>query len=78
MSRCKACNAELSDIELTLTNDKTGEPEDLCFICLGSALDAALEQEEDAELVSAGVTPEEIDRVIQEYDTDYSYSDDYE
>jgi hypothetical protein len=36
--RCKSCNVELSG---RATNEHTGEPEDLCPVCLGDAYAAA-------------------------------------
>lgn len=71
MSRCKACDAVLTDAELAMTNEHTGQPEDLCYPCLGHALDAVLEQEEGTD----GLTEEELDTMLSDYD--YS-SEDYE
>lgn len=53
MSRCKACDAVLTDGELAMTNNKTGEPEDLCFQCLGQAMDCVVEEEEDTDFTLA-------------------------
>lgn len=63
MSRCKACDEVMSDTELAMTNPQTGEPEDLCFGCLGSAMDAVLEDEGDND--DSDITLEELDALIK-------------
>lgn len=34
MSRCRACNAVLSEYDLRRTNEE-GDPEDFCIVCRG-------------------------------------------
>lgn len=35
--RCKACDAKFTDVDLARTNPHTGEPEDMCGVCLKAA-----------------------------------------
>ena len=37
--RCKCCDALLSDYELTLKYEYTGEPLDTCEVCIEASLD---------------------------------------
>lgn len=67
MSRCRACNTALTDGELLMTNEHTGEPEDLCMVCQGHVWDAVLEKEEEDDTIV--VTHEELDNMLSEYDT---------
>jgi hypothetical protein len=67
MSRCKACNSELTDVELAQDNPHTGEPEDLCMVCQGHVWDAVLEKEEEDDAVT--ITHEEIDLLMEELNT---------
>lgn len=47
MARCKACDANFTDLDAARTNPYTGEPEDLCGLCLRIIKQFTDEEDED-------------------------------
>ncbi len=46
MSRCKACNAKLTETELYYKNPNTGQLEDLCSPCINSLYEYDIDVED--------------------------------